>query len=296
MCQQQVDPAQHRGGHPLKTCDRCSKTLPIAKYAAHPSAADGYRRTCKSCVRSTPRRDPAPQIESQRRATLPPSGYVLAGLLVHRVVLWPFVRPQTGEQLVRFKDHMYVTENATSASFILQLKLRRLMAEDSRQNMDALLAVTEIDGPWGDRSIEQLWTDLSSEHRAAIVRILDSAVKGAARGVSDFIRSVGSRGGRVICAWAEVPLFAIDGFFGSPTDGPTRYRADLVAWRQNGDIDVLDLKIGSTTPPEWVLKADRDQVSQYVGEVERRVSSTRRVRGSLLYVARSKGDTRLVRV
>lgn len=222
--------------------------------------------------------------------------YMLIGSLVHRAVLWPFVRPKTGAHLDQFKDQRHVTRYASMASSTLERALRPLVDDVGVHDLDAAIGLISVEGPWGSDQFESHWSRLAPSDRSEVLDELDRLVFNAASGVSDFVRSVGITGGYATCVWSEVPLFAINGFFRTPSGEEDRLRADLVVWRERGDIDVLELKIGNASPPEWVLQRDREQVKRYVREVRRRVSPSQRVQGRLLYIDRSRNGSRMIKV
>ncbi|WP_146244309.1 hypothetical protein [Curtobacterium sp. MCBD17_032] len=86
----------------------------------------------------------------------------------------------------------------------------------------------------------------------------------------------------------------MDGFFRPTGDELTRMRADLVVWRERGDVEVVDLKMRSTRETEDVRHEDRAQIGRYVEEVRRRVPADRRVRGTRLSVGPVRSDTRII--
>jgi hypothetical protein len=309
VCDEYVRQSEHRAAHDPKMCVECGDVLPLDQFDEHQSAVDGFRRACRSCVRAgtttshtrAPRRKPGQGAIPSRSALVPSQApapqersaiYMLIGTLVHRAVLWPMSQPLTGRQLDVLKSATFLTERADAGCATIQRVLQPLVNGGTEADFDLALGLVNLEGPWRIGSFGQLWTSLSSAGRAEVLRDLNRITEAAATGVSNFIRSVGITSGFTTCAWSEVPLFAIDGFFKPEGSEDLRLRADLVIWRERGDIDVLDLKVGRTDPPDWVRKANGDQMSAYVAAVRERVKSGQRVRGHVLYVGRGAGRDR----
>lgn len=221
---------------------------------------------------------------------------MLVGSIVHRAVLWPMLRPVTADRLDAFEDAEFLTERAAVALAVLKRRIEALVANASDERRDDLLATVNLEGPWDTGSFEPLWEALRAPAQRELLRRLEPLVTNAARAVSNVVRSRSVLGDRVVCAWSEVPLFAVDGFF-RPADGElTRMRADLVVWRERGDIEVVDLKVRSTNVTADVRDDDRAQIGRYVEEVRRRVPADRRVRGTLLSIGSARSDTKIIRL
>lgn len=218
--------------------------------------------------------------------------FMLRGQLVHRAVLWPFVRPLVGDQLQAVKDPDFVRRRAIVAATVLVRALEGLLDGGTDLEKDTALGLINLEGPRDVTTFEPEWQRLSTADRREVLVDLDRYVVNAANGIAAFIRQVGITGGLTTCVWSEVPLFMADGFF-APVEGvPTRLRADLVVWRQRGVVDVLDLKVGNANPPDWKLQQDRKQLALYVDAVQRRAVGASRVRAKLLYVGRGHGASR----
>ncbi len=310
VCQEYVRQSDHHAAHDPKRCAECDKLLSLSQFDEHSSAVDGFRRTCRGCSRrvGTPSRAISKNHMVTPTASIDPGivkhsptsiskeerskTYLLIGTLVHRAVLWPLIRPLTGTQLDVFKDAHFLAARARTGCRTIERALRPLVDGGSAADFDTALGLVNLEGPQRVGSFGDLWQRLSPQARIEVLRDLGRIVEAAATGVSNFIRSIGLSGDLVTCAWSEVPLFAIDGFFKPEESDDLRLRADLVIWRERGDIAVLDIKVGLTDPPDWVRKANEDQVAGYVAEVRRRVSSSHRVEGNLLYVGRGAGRNR----
>jgi hypothetical protein len=222
--------------------------------------------------------------------------WILIGTLVHRAVLWPMIRPLIGRQLDVFKDAGFLVDRATTAMAVLERCLRPLVTGGTDADRDLALSVMNLEGPWDTESFVAAWDLLGEPARREVFRGLDRVVENAATAVSNFIRSVSISGARVSCAWSEVPLFAADGLLRVEDSGELRLRADLIVWRERGEVDVLELKVGSLAPPADAHKRNLQQVERYVDEVRSRVGPESRVRGTLLYVGRERDGSELHRV
>ncbi len=212
---------------------------------------------------------------------------MLRGTIAHRAVLWPFTRPVVGTALEGYwNERSQLQIEANTAAEILEGTIRAAWQAGTAGAYRTAEALLNVNGPadWtaGLRSTTE---SMSDSDREIVFRSIRSLVGNGARVISDWLKRRGVRGEDITCAWSEVPLMSVTGYFERPNVLLERLRADLVGFRSNGDIDVVDLKFGAKNPQAWRADKDAAQIRAYLDAVQARVvDDGRRITGRIFYV------------
>jgi len=220
------------------------------------------------------------------------TAFTMKGILAHRAVLWPFVRPLYGKRFEFFHDGEHFVGETDVAVDVLEAALRAVTAEPSSEpRRHVAQGLLNVDGPNdGADSFVAEWRKLSASQRDAVLDGLRPMVANAAQALAVRFGTRSVAGKPFTHAWSEVPLFAIAGTHGMLSPDAEHLRADLLIYRSDGDVEVVDLKFGNAKPPEWVIQRDTEQLHRYLEAVRVGMEGTgRRVRGRLLFVGQAKG-------
>lgn len=215
----------------------------------------------------------------------------LRGVLAHRAVLWPFTRPSMGAWLERFKEHNVLVGEVDVAMDLLERSVRSSWETGKMIDYRATEALLNFSGPSDDTA--SFWDtsqQLNDDDRERVFDRLRLMTKSAAEEVENWLRSRSTRGRAITCAWSEVPVFASDGLIGPPNVLHRHLRADLVGFRSDGEIEVIDLKFGNSRPLEGIAQAHRAQLQKYIDAIADHPSPRgKTVTGRILYIDGSGG-------
>ncbi|MGN8049946.1 PD-(D/E)XK nuclease family protein [Curtobacterium sp. 22159] len=216
----------------------------------------------------------------------------MKGVLAHRAVLWPFVRPLYGKRFEYFHDPERFVGETDIAVDVLEAALRGTQAEPaSAPHRHTAQGLLNVDGPNdGADTFVSEWRQLTTREQDAVLDGLRPMVANASRALATRFGSRSITGKPFTHAWSEVPLFAVAGTHGVLTPDAEHLRADLLVYRADGDIEVIDLKFGNATPPDWVVRQDTEQLRRYLDAVRAGTEGTgRHIRGRLLFIGQGRG-------
>lgn len=218
--------------------------------------------------------------------------FTMKGILAHRAVLWPFVRPVYGRRFTFFHHAEHYVGETDVAVDVLEAALRGVTVEPaSEPRRHMAQGLLNLDGPNdGADTFVAEWRKLTARDQDAVLDGLRPMAANAAQALTVRFGTLSITGEPFTHAWSEVPLFAVAGTHGVLAPDAEHLRADLLIYRADGDIEVVDLKFGNANPPEWVVQRDSEQLRRYLEAVRGGMEGTgRHVRGRLLFVGQAKG-------
>jgi hypothetical protein len=214
---------------------------------------------------------------------VPASWAMCLGTLAHRAVLWPFMVPVGGERIQQeYGSRSRFTAVVATNVEVLNAQMERAgVAGLKKFEVNLLAGLVNPRGP-SSASIAQDWRALGDSGREWVRHGLSIRAQGAAIALAKMFQDPD-----YVRLWSEVPMFALDGYFGQGNDGPTRQVADLLCFRRDGDVDIVDLKFGSGLPLDEAAQLHAAQLTDYARAVIRRLDAPeRKVSARLLYVGR----------
>lgn len=220
-----------------------------------------------------------------------PTKFMVLGILAHRCVLWPFAQPRDRKDRVLTDRSALITAISTTTRTLMRAAVA---AEHGSETTDALLVLSglvEPRGPSAHSEFTAVWPRLPLADRNWIVDHLEEYTHSAATALAN-----GAIPADAVKVWSEVPFLVIDGLFGVD-NGTVKndLRADLICYRPDGDIDVIDLKFGTTTPADWALERDTESIKRYTEALRARLdSSARVVQSTLLYVGTKSASRKAI--
>jgi hypothetical protein len=218
---------------------------------------------------------------------VPASWAMCLGTLAHRATLWPFMVPVERARIQQvFVNRSRFKELVATNVEVLNAQMDRTIASRMKKfELELLAGLVSPRGP-SDASFAQDWRALGDDGRNWVRKALPARADGAAGALANiFLESDYAR------VWSEVPMFAMDGYFGQSNDGPERQVADLLCFKTDGDVDIIDLKFSSGNPADEVTHLHAAQLTNYARAVVGRLDAPEgKVSARLLYIGQDGGS------
>lgn len=212
--------------------------------------------------------------------------FTLRGSIAHRAVLWPFSQPCTGSWLENFKKPKEITAEVDLALDVLMPAVNRAWDTEDVGDYRTAEALLNMCGPSDYKAtFAAISSHLGDEDRDKVLGALRRTALFGAEAVEHWLRSRSLTGAQWSCVWSEVPLRFLGLYSSDQSAGTPDCRADLVGFRPNGDIEIVDLKFGNAQPQPWVLNESVKQVEKYIQLAKTQAPvAERRVTGQVLFI------------